>query len=133
MLSSSIARRRVKILCGFASWHLRARVFLSGYQSLAGHQRAGLSAMACHARDQPFPRNNYLDELQRPRATHFHARYGDFKAIVAIEGPRLLAGTLPPRVAGLVVEWATLHRTELIEDWQLAMGNDPPKRIAGLE
>lgn len=26
-------------------------------------------------------------------------------------------GALPPRVAGLVTEWATLHQSELMENW----------------
>jgi hypothetical protein len=42
------------------------------------------------------------------------------KATVAIEPLTLLEGQLSPRVLGLVIEWASGHRTELMEDWDLA-------------
>ena len=52
---------------------------------------------------------------------HFHAVYGEFEAQVAIEDPRVLAGMLPPRALGLVMEWAAIHRDELRADWGLAV------------
>jgi hypothetical protein len=33
---------------------------------------------------------------------------------------------------GLVVEWATLHRQELLDDWQRAQGQEALERIAPL-
>jgi hypothetical protein len=51
---------------------------------------------------------------------HFHVRYGEFHAVVAIDPPALMHGELPPRALGMVIEWATSHRTDLLEDWQLA-------------
>lgn len=64
---------------------------------------------------------------------HFHARYGDQKAVIGIEPLRLLEGALPPRAIGFVMEWAALHRQELLEDWQLARSETPLRRIAPLE
>ena len=52
---------------------------------------------------------------------HFHAVYGEFEAQVAIADPRVLAGMLPPRALGLVMEWAAIHRDELRADWELAV------------
>jgi len=40
---------------------------------------------------------------------HFHVRYAEQKAIVAIESPTLLEGHLSPRALGLVMEWAAAH------------------------
>ena len=40
---------------------------------------------------------------------HSHVEYGDHRALVDIQSLSIFAGRLPPRVAGLVVEWATLH------------------------
>src|SRR3970040_1149296 len=60
---------------------------------------------------------------------HFHVRYAEQKAIVAIESPTLLEGQLSPRALGLVMEWAAAHRQELIEDWSLARQQQPLKRI----
>ena len=64
---------------------------------------------------------------------HFHARYAGWKAVVSIEPPEILHGRLPPRVLGLVVEWATIHRVELIDNWRRARGLARLKRIAPLE
>jgi hypothetical protein len=64
---------------------------------------------------------------------HFHARYGSHKAIIAIENLSVLKGRLPPRALGLVMEWATLHREELMADWEAAKAMEPLKPIEPLE
>jgi hypothetical protein len=64
---------------------------------------------------------------------HFHVRYGEQKAIVAITSLTLLRGRLSPRVFGMVVEWASLHQDELIENWELVRQQAPLNRIAPLE
>ena len=64
---------------------------------------------------------------------HFHVRYGGLRAVVAIESFAILSGSLPPRVVGLVAEWATLHRDELRDDWDRARQGLPLKKIAPLE
>jgi hypothetical protein len=64
---------------------------------------------------------------------HFHARYGGEKASIAIEDLSMLAGSLPPRALGLVVEWAVLHRDELEVAWQKASNNEPLDPIEPLK
>ena len=64
---------------------------------------------------------------------HFHVRYGERSAIVAIESASVLSGALSPRVVGLVAEWATLHRDELRDDWERARQGLPLEKIAPLE
>jgi hypothetical protein len=64
---------------------------------------------------------------------HFHARYGAHKALVAIDDLTVLRGSLPPRVYGLVVEWAFRHRGELMDDWCLARDQEPLGKIQPLE
>jgi len=64
---------------------------------------------------------------------HFHVRYAEQKAIVAIQSPTLLEGELSPRALGLVMEWAAMHRQELLDDWNLARQQQPLNRIAPLE
>jgi len=39
----------------------------------------------------------------------------------------------PPRALRLVLEWSTIHKAELPEDWQLARQGQPLKPIAPLE
>lgn len=64
---------------------------------------------------------------------HFHVRYGEFRAIIAIESLAVLTGELPPRVLGLATEWAALHRAELEEDWRRARAREALKAIPPLE
>jgi len=64
---------------------------------------------------------------------HFHVRYGRQRAIIAIETLMVIEGELSPRVLGLVMEWASLHRDELREDWSLAERHSPLKPIPPLE
>ena len=51
---------------------------------------------------------------------HFHARYESYKAVIKIDTLTVLEGYLPPRVLGLVMEWAFIHKDELLKDWELA-------------
>jgi hypothetical protein len=64
---------------------------------------------------------------------HFHVRYAGQRALVDIEGLTVLRGRLPPRVLGFVVEWASLHREELWENWELARQESDLKSIIPLE
>ena len=64
---------------------------------------------------------------------HFHVRYGERRAILEIDADAVLVGELPPRVLGLVMEWASLHRAELAENWRRARDQKPLERIAPLE
>lgn len=60
---------------------------------------------------------------------HFHAIYGDEQAQIGIHTLAVLDGRLSPRALGLVIEWASLHRDELIEDWEMARNHEPLHRI----
>ena len=64
---------------------------------------------------------------------HFHALYGEFEAIIDIRTLSPLQGALPRRAMALTLEWAAMHREELLEDWQLCAIRQPPKRIPPLE
>jgi hypothetical protein len=64
---------------------------------------------------------------------HFHARYAEHKAVLSIDSLALLEGSLPPRVLGMVIEWAKLHQAELAADWALAAEQQPLLPIAPLE
>lgn len=63
---------------------------------------------------------------------HFHAKYGEYRASFSISELSLLEGRLPPRVAGLVLEWAFLHQAELVTNWNLAMDKKALQEIAPL-
>ena len=52
-----------------------------------------------------------------------------FGIIIAREWLMLLEGKLSPRVLGLVLEWASAHQRELMEDWNLDRAQSPLKSI----
>ncbi len=64
---------------------------------------------------------------------HFHVRYGNQRALIGIETLTLLRGRLSPRMLGLVVEWASLHRNDLLADWDLARQQAELNKIDPLE
>jgi hypothetical protein len=63
---------------------------------------------------------------------HFHATYGEYKVTVDIQSG-VLRGEFPPRAERLVLEWAVLHKQELLENWERARQRQPLNRIAPLE
>lgn len=64
---------------------------------------------------------------------HFHAEYGEHEAVYTIETLEIMRGGLPRRAHGMVVEWASLHRDELRQNWNLAFHMRPLYRIEPLE
>ena len=50
---------------------------------------------------------------------HFHVEYGEYEASITINNLSLLEGDLPSRILGYVIEWASLHKQELMEDWNM--------------
>ncbi len=63
---------------------------------------------------------------------HFHARYAEEEATVRIDTLDVHEGELSPRARAMVVEWASLHRSELIENWELARQGLPLNPVAPL-
>jgi len=64
---------------------------------------------------------------------HFHAWYGEHKAVVDIHTLIAFGGYLPPRALGMVVEWALQHQEELLDLWERAAKNLPLYRVAPLD
>jgi hypothetical protein len=60
---------------------------------------------------------------------HFHARYGEFEATIAIETLEVIEGELPNRALNLVRGWAMIHREEPRGDWALCRINAVPAKI----
>ena len=60
---------------------------------------------------------------------HFHAEYGEHEAVIGIETLAAIAGKVPPRAAGLVTEWASLRREELVVAWRKAQNLELPGRV----
>ena len=67
---------------------------------------------------------------------HFHAGYvgQDEDTVVDIRTLDLIRpGCLKRRALGLVLDWAELHRDELLANWELARDGTPLNQIAPLE
>ena len=63
---------------------------------------------------------------------HFHAEYGGTEMVVGVDTLAVIAGNLPPRATGLVVEWAAQHQGELQSAWNQARQMQPIDRIEPL-
>jgi hypothetical protein len=72
----------------------------------------------------------FFDEHNPP---HFNATYGEYNAAIGIADYKILSGYLPPRTLGLVIEWAALHQSELIENWENIEKGKTPMKIKPLE
>jgi hypothetical protein len=67
---------------------------------------------------------------------HFHVGYvgQDEDTVIAIRDLEVIApGSLKRRALGLVLDWAELHRDELLANWELARQRLPLSPIAPLE
>lgn len=64
---------------------------------------------------------------------HFHASYEGRNAVFDIHTLQMTGGTLPPRVHGFIVEWASLHQQELVAAWNEVRAGRTPARIAPLD
>ncbi len=64
---------------------------------------------------------------------HFHAIYGEHELLVGISPITILEGSAPGRVKSMVLEWAAIHQSELLEDWTLCVKKQKPQDIAPLD
>lgn len=64
---------------------------------------------------------------------HFHAEYGGSEALYEIETLRVYKGKLSHRAHNLVIEWADLHRDELMENWRRIRRGEDLLDIESLE
>jgi hypothetical protein len=72
----------------------------------------------------------YYDDHLPP---HFHVKYAEHRAKVAIETLEIEEGKLPRRALVMVLEWASLHRTELWANWERAREGLPLEQIEPLD
>jgi hypothetical protein len=72
----------------------------------------------------------FYDEHNPP---HFHVEYNEYNAVIRIADLAITEGKLPPKAAGLIVEWALEHKDELIRDWELTQNDQRPEKIEPLK
>jgi Domain of unknown function (DUF4160) len=71
----------------------------------------------------------YIEDHNPP---HFHAFYNEHKALFSIGPLELIEGELPPRIHGIVIEWASMHKGELLDNWNRLLKEQKPKKIKPL-
>jgi hypothetical protein len=64
---------------------------------------------------------------------HFHARYNGKWAKISIDNLSVISGAIPATALKMVVEWASLHRSELLDAWNQAVAGVRPNKIPPLE
>ena len=64
---------------------------------------------------------------------HFHAYYAENEVLVNINTLTIFTGKFPPRAVGLVMEWATLHQDELLDNWSRVQKHQSVKKIGPLQ
>ena len=64
---------------------------------------------------------------------HFHAFYAEHEALIDIQNLSIFAGKLPPRSFGLVIEWASIHQDELLDNWNRSQAHGRLNKIEPLE
>ena len=72
----------------------------------------------------------FWDEHAPP---HFHALYTEHEALIDIQTLSVIRGSLPRRALAMVLEWASEHCKELMEDWELCVSRQTPKKISPLK
>ena len=72
----------------------------------------------------------FYDEHGPP---HFHVAYQGYDAVIDIRRLEIREGQLPRRALNLVLDWAELHQTELLVNWELIEKGRPLSTIKPLE
>lgn len=73
----------------------------------------------------------YAPEEHNP--PHFHAYYGEHRAIIDIRTCELKEGYLPKKQLKIVLAWAELRQEELMANWELVMNGEIPFEIEPLK
>lgn len=69
----------------------------------------------------------YYDDHNPP---HFHAEYGEQKAVIDIQKARVLRGSLPAKQLKIILGWTVMRQDDLMHNWELARQDLPLKKIA---
>ena len=75
-------------------------------------------------------RRNYMSEIseflgitifmnfESQDQPNFQALYNGWNGLFSISKLNYSQGNLPPKIVGLVIDWAALHRKELMANWE---------------
>lgn len=63
---------------------------------------------------------------------NFQALYNGWHGLFSISKLNYSQGNLPPKIVGLVIDWAALHRKELMASWECMKNAGSCQRIPSL-
>ena len=58
--------------------------------------------------------------------------YNNFEAQFSIDPLEMIEGKLPPRIQGIVIEWAAIHQKALMNNWNKLRDEQPVRKIKPL-
>lgn len=74
----------------------------------------------------------FLDNKEH-HTPHFHIKYAEFEASIAIETGEIIVGDFPRKKLKLVQAWVELHQDELFINWKMACEGQPVEKIEPLK
>ena len=75
----------------------------------------------------------FFMDTDKHHLPHIHAEYQGEIAVYSIPDGELLAGSISPKKAKLVVAWIEIHKDDLLADWELVVNGRTPFKIKGLD
>ena len=73
----------------------------------------------------------YFNDVQQHHKPHIHAFYGDYEAVIAIDGD-MLSGSMPSKQLRMINGWLAIHEDEVYEAWNNAVKGEHFERIKPL-
>lgn len=64
---------------------------------------------------------------------HFHATYGEYRVQIDINNISVLSGEMPRKGLNLILDWAEIHRNELLRIWNLSEQEKPLPKVEPLK
>lgn len=62
----------------------------------------------------------YFNDIQQHHKPHIHAFYGDYEAVIAIDG-EMLSGSMPSKQLRMINGWLAIHEDEVYAAWNNAV------------
>ncbi len=75
----------------------------------------------------------YLYDNKHHHTPHFHVKYAEHEASIAIESGDIIIGSLPRKQLRLVQAWVELHQDELKANWELCTHGEHPYKMPNLQ
>ncbi len=73
----------------------------------------------------------YFNDVQQHHKPHIHAFYGDYEAVIAVDG-ELLAGSIPTKQLKIINAWLAINENEVYRAWNLAVRSEHFDKIKPL-